>query len=409
MEYQAGGGLPSHAPSYVKRQADNALFDGLLNDEFCYVLNSRQMGKSSLRSQAEVRLREVGTICAVIDLQEIGKEVESAEQWYAGIVQCLVSEFELAGRLKWQRWWQENRLISPVQRLGKFIQEWVLGTIRDRKIVILIDEIDSVLGLPFSLDDFLGWLRSCHQQKDRPDYKPEYQRLTFAMFGVATPSSLIQDKTRTPFNIGKPILLEGFQFEDARILAPGLARRAANPEAVLQEILTWTGGQPFLTQKLCQIAQSEPGALVLAGQEKGWVEQLVRRRVIANWGSQDEPEHLRTIQNRLLLQGEKTAGRSLGLYQEILQRGSMVADEASLDHAELRLSGLVVKQQDHLRVFNPIYREVFNRGWVGQQLANLRDPFYAEAFNAWVKSGKQDPVAPAAWTGVTEGTGMEGR
>jgi len=390
MEYQAGGGLPPRAESYVKRKADDELIEGLSNGEFCYVLNARQMGKSSLRSQTEVRLRKEETVCAVIDLQEIGKQVESAEQWCAGFGQCLVSEFELSGQLRWQSWWKEHTDLSPVQRLGLFIQEMVLRTIRDRKIVILIDEIDSVLGLPFSLDDFFGWLRSCHQRKDRPDYKPEYQRLTFALFGVATPSSLIQDKTRTPFNIGKAILLEGFRFDEARGLAQGLINRAERPEVLLREILEWTGGQPFLTQKLCQIAQREAGGIVGVGHEKTWIEQLVRQRVITNWGSQDEPEHLRTIQNRLLLQGDKTAGRSLGLYREILQQGGIEADDASPDHTELRLSGLVVKHTDQLQVFNPIYRAVFNLAWVEQQLAELRDPFYAEAFNAWLKSDKRD-------------------
>lgn len=46
--YVTGGTLPQDAPSYVERRADRDLFDGLLKGEFCYVLTSRQMGKSSL-------------------------------------------------------------------------------------------------------------------------------------------------------------------------------------------------------------------------------------------------------------------------------------------------------------------------------------------------------------------------
>jgi hypothetical protein len=43
--YQIGGSLLPNAPSYVTRRADEALYDGLIQGEFCYVLTARQMGK----------------------------------------------------------------------------------------------------------------------------------------------------------------------------------------------------------------------------------------------------------------------------------------------------------------------------------------------------------------------------
>jgi hypothetical protein len=113
--------------------------------------------------------------------------------------------------------------------------------------------IDSVLSLKFNIDDFFAVIRDCYNQRAM---KSEYRRLTFALIGVATPSDLIQDKRRTPFNIGRAIELTGFQLQEAQPLALGFEKKVSNPQEVLREILAWTGGQPFLTQKLCQLVGS---------------------------------------------------------------------------------------------------------------------------------------------------------
>jgi len=44
----SGGTLEINAPSYITRQADEDLYQHLLKGNYCYVLNSRQTGKSSL-------------------------------------------------------------------------------------------------------------------------------------------------------------------------------------------------------------------------------------------------------------------------------------------------------------------------------------------------------------------------
>ncbi|MGD1712485.1 WD40 repeat domain-containing protein, partial [Dapis sp. BLCC M172] len=55
---------------------------------------------------------------------------------------------------------------------------------------------------------------------------------------------------------------------------------------------------------------------------------------------------------------------------------------------ELRLTGLVVKQEGRLQVANRIYQEVFNLQWVEKELGKLRP--YSEAFNAWEESECKD-------------------
>src|SRR4030095_10784436 len=79
--YVTGGTMRRDTPSYVARRADEDLYDGLRQGQFCYVLTSRQVGKSSLMVQTAARLREEGATVAVLDLTAIGQNL-TAEQWY---------------------------------------------------------------------------------------------------------------------------------------------------------------------------------------------------------------------------------------------------------------------------------------------------------------------------------------
>ena len=362
-KYQIGGALRYDSPTYITRQADEELYTGLKDGEFCYIFSARQTGKSSLRLRTQQRLGKEGFFCILVDLSVINSKDITSKEWYYALVHEITKQLSRSTQLlesfNLREWVEEQDELLPVQVFSQFIDDVLLATV-SQTIVIFLDEIDCIYSLNFPVDNFFAFIRNCYEMRSS---KPEYQRLNFVLLGVVNPSDLIQNTIVSPlFNIGRAIQIEGFELYEAQPLAEGLTEKVDNPQEVLKQILAWTGGQPFLTQKLCQCVVNSDN-FITTGSEAESTEQLVRQQIIEKWEEQDEPLHLQTIYYRLL--ASQNAIPLLKLYQQIIQQGEVIAD-ASPEQKELRLSGIVVRQDGKLRVKSRIYQEIFNQSWLDE-------------------------------------------
>ncbi len=382
--FVAGGTLRQDSPCYVERRADRDLVESLLRGEFCSVLTSRQMGKSSLMVRAAATLRAKGCETAILDLTAIGLIV-SPEQWYDGMVARIGNQLRLEDEL--EDYWMQNRSVGPLQRLMGSLSQVVSPKIRQRAaarglsetsmphLVVFVDEIDAVRSLSFSTDEFFAGILEFYNRRATDT---EVGKITFCLLGAATSADLIRDPRITPFNIGRRIELCDFTEQDALVLVAGLEaattdwneppveRSVTNPQlpsaaATFRRIFEWTSGHPYLTQRVCQ-AVLECVRTTSKRMEPVMVDGFVQQ-LFLSVAARERDDNLLYVRERIL-RTRKDLGEVLDLYRRIRSGEEVPDDEQSPLLDELHLAGIVKRVNGRIRVRNRIYESVFDSAWI---------------------------------------------
>ncbi|MEZ4632583.1 MAG: AAA-like domain-containing protein, partial [Deinococcales bacterium] len=339
--FTIGGTVDSREKLYIERKADDELLALCERGALGYVLTSRQMGKSSLMVYAAHRLRALGHHVAILDLSRIGVHL-SAEEWYVGILD------EIASALKSQQdllgWWEKHQHLGYTQRFSRYLEQVLLPEVEGR-VIIFIDEIDSTLSLAFS-DDFFAALRALYNARA---FNSDLKRLSFVLFGTATPNDLISDAERTPFNIGERIELGDFSFEQMMDFKEGLP--AATADGLLKRVFYWTDGHPYLSQKLLLEVQQVALENALTPVDL-LVDERVHEVFFDERASGDSNiDFVKDMLTKRLPQ-EVTVERLLESYREVLLSNKVIDNPTFILHNHLKLAGIVKRQGECLRVRN---------------------------------------------------------
>ncbi|MDA1275493.1 MAG: AAA-like domain-containing protein [Verrucomicrobia bacterium] len=352
--FHAGGTLRHDAPSYVERQADAQLLEGLTHGELCYVLTARQMGKSSLMVRTANQLKQKAIHVITLDLTAIGINVTS-EQWYDGLLTRLGWQLKLEDEL--EDFWTQYSRLSPVQRFFDAIREVIL-THKPGPVVIFVDELDIVRSLPFSSDEFFAAIRECYNRRTEDE---RFHRLAFCLLGVATPHDLIKDPHTTPFNIGYRISLNDFTADEIAPLAKGLNTNLKIAGELMERVYYWSAGHPYLTQRLCKALAAEQN-IQLASE----VDDLCDRMFLSP-RAREEDDNLVFVRE-MILKGVGNVEGLLQFYDRIRSGDPIVADSDDPSAKHLELAGLIQEDNGILRVRNRIYERVFDSAWIQRQL-----------------------------------------
>lgn len=358
--FVAGGTLAGRIRSYVERQADTDLYQALLAGEYCYVLDTRQVGKSSLIVRSARRLREAGRRTAILDLSTFGDAAEE-EQWYFQLVSDLARVLGMEEEA--EAFWDARLRVSCAQRWFLTVRDLILPRL-EGPLVVFVDELEAVRKLSFSTDGLFAMIRALSNLRAE---EPSAERLTFCLVGVATPADLIRDPRTTPFNVGRRIELRDFAPGEMASLAQGLHGTQRQREEQVRRIGFWTGGHPYLTQRFCQAAAGTGRPL-----NRPELDALCHRLFLCR-RAQSEEVNLHFVRRQVLDDPQAT---DLLLHYDRLRSGErMEAGTGGGLTDRLLLSGLARIDADpdfpRLRVRNRIYARVFGRRWVRASLPGV--------------------------------------
>jgi formylglycine-generating enzyme required for sulfatase activity len=369
-DLKVGGPVDSTEQLYISRDADQELLDLLKAGEFVNVVTSRQMGKTSLVYRAMVQLAPQAYQFAYYDLSKLRRETDSRRYF-----QTLVSEIarELNSTIDLDAFWSQRANQTVSQGFIDFFRQ-ALANLTGQVIVVL-DEIDSTLEQDFT-DDLFTAIRSIYTARPR---EAVFKRLTFCLVGVATPNELIKSRRTTPYNIGRTIWLRDFDpsRDNLEPLAKTLHSDLSIANHLLERVLYWTGGQPYLTAWMCDELRRD------GARDPQAADTLVEHS-LSSLDRIRSDAHFEQTQ-RFMNERVSNGAEVLGLYERILHGERELDQTANPAYAQLKLSGLVKLDDDsYLVTRNRIYERLFNLQWVQksqpkQEIRRARRFAYAAA------------------------------
>lgn len=360
-------GAPLHAvrAGYVRRRADDLLYETVVSTRYAHVLAPDRSGKSSLIAAAAARLEASGCRIAILDLEQVGVRDGGSDpgRWYYNVAYRLLRQLRI--RYDLQTWWHDKSILSNRQRLLEFYSEIVLQFVAE-PVVVFVDEIQCIENLPFA-DQLLASVRAAHNARTTD---PDFSRLTFVLLGECDPVSLVTEPELSPFNVTQPIPLDDFSREQLDLFLTELNLNQEQAVIALDRIFHWTRGQPYLSQKLArQVARDGADGDVAAQ-----IDRIAKTQLGGRAALHSEP-HMSHI-HRVIVNDDKQKEPLLNLYGSIRKGVEVSADLGSALQRRLMAVGLIEIDHDGtLRVRNRLYETVFTARWANENLpTRLRVP-----------------------------------
>ncbi|MFP4440781.1 MAG: caspase family protein [Chloroflexaceae bacterium] len=343
--FYTSGALPRDYPGYISRPADYAAWRALQQGKLIYTIAPRQVGKTSLLKRLAARLSDQGWCCCQVDLATFGNLERT--HWFQRIGERIA---------------QACHTTAAIAGLDGLVDQqafrtFLLDTIGLRnpaapaRLALFFDEVEGLRGMEFS-DDFLMTLRDLYQHRE--DY-PGHLLISFA--GAVDPQALIKDQSISPFNIAEEITLNDFTAAETQHLTGYLEQMNLPVEAAVHaQIYAWTGGHPYLTQRLCEIITTWADTRAISRITPEVVDRAVQTGLLAPRSRDKNIKHVESKLYELLSESPRPLDALAQKLWQRLRLGEPVYSTEPGFYA-LYLTGAVAEASDgQIQLRNRIYR-----------------------------------------------------
>lgn len=245
----------------------------------------RQMGKTSLMARILYQAQEQGCRTVPLSFQDADRTVfanlNQLLQWFC-------SRITRKLRLPYQveNYWHDT--FGSKDNCTDYFQDCLLSA-GDEPLVLGLDEVDRVFQYPQIADDFFGLLRAWYEKAGYGDSDSDLWEKLRLVVVHSTEVYIPMDINQSPFNVGLPIELLDFSFEQVSDLA---GRHGLNwSDNKVNQLMGIVGGHPYLVRlALYQIARGEltlEELIEIAPTQAGIYGDHLRRHL---WNLQQYPE-----------------------------------------------------------------------------------------------------------------------
>jgi hypothetical protein len=235
------GAVPLNSPFYIERAPlEEQVYEELDKPGALIRIKApREMGKTSLLLRVIDYANHQGDRTVSLNLEQIDRAILSDLNRFLRFL-CVSATHQLNLEPKLDDYWDED--IGSKVSCSLYFRSYLLDRI-DSPLILALDELHWIFEYPQVAQDVLPLLRSWYEEAKR---LPIWQKLRLVVVH-STEIYIPLQIHQSPFNVGLPVQIEGFNLDQVQQLAKKY-KLDWNESQEAEQLMSLVGGHPALLQ-----------------------------------------------------------------------------------------------------------------------------------------------------------------